>query len=87
MNNNVCPHCRTEVPHGASVCTGCQAEVEYGTPFWAFAAVFVVAAILGVAVGGTAGWIVFAILLAAGLVGCSKVFANRVSFKRIYKTK
>ncbi|ECH2288237.1 hypothetical protein FOE33_24415 [Salmonella enterica] len=26
-----CPHCRSEIPHGANVCRGCQAEISYGT--------------------------------------------------------
>ena len=25
-----CPHCFGEVPYGAKVCRGCQAEIEYG---------------------------------------------------------
>jgi len=32
-----CPHCRSEIPHGANVCKGCRAEIAYGTPpifFW-----------------------------------------------------
>jgi hypothetical protein len=31
-----CPHCHTLVPSGATVCTGCQAEVDYGVPRWLF---------------------------------------------------
>lgn len=27
-----CPHCHTEVPYGATVCRGCQAEVDYVPP-------------------------------------------------------
>lgn len=26
----VCPHCHSEIPRGASVCRGCQAEIKYG---------------------------------------------------------
>lgn len=26
----ICPHCRSEIPHGAKVCRGCQAEITYG---------------------------------------------------------
>ncbi|HCR3332380.1 TPA: hypothetical protein ON523_002109 [Morganella morganii] len=25
-----CPHCKSEIPHGANVCRGCQAEISYG---------------------------------------------------------
>ncbi|WP_025903372.1 zinc ribbon domain-containing protein [Tatumella sp. UCD-D_suzukii] len=28
----ICPHCKSEIPHGANVCRGCQAEIRYGTP-------------------------------------------------------
>lgn len=28
-----CPMCKTSVPHGAIVCTGCQAEIAYGNIF------------------------------------------------------
>ncbi|WP_156521191.1 hypothetical protein [Halothiobacillus diazotrophicus] len=91
MENHVCPHCRTEVPQGANVCTGCQAEIEYGTPNAAFIAVFLAAALLGGWIGtnvnSTVGWIAFAIILVGGLIGCFKLFTNRVSFKRIYKTR
>ncbi len=27
-----CPHCRSEIPLGANVCRGCQAEITYRTP-------------------------------------------------------
>jgi len=91
MNNHVCPHCRTEVPSGATVCTGCQAEVEYGPPKEAFMALLVIAAMLGgwlgSATNSVVGWIVFAAVLVAGSVACFKVCANRVSFKRMYKTR
>jgi len=30
MKYNTCPHCYNQVPNGASVCTGCQAEISYG---------------------------------------------------------
>jgi hypothetical protein len=86
-----CPHCHTQVPHGAKVCTGCQAEVEYGAPKEALMAVFVVAIIAGVYLGNRTsaimGWITFGVLLVGGCIGCFKVFANRVNFKRIYRTR
>lgn len=30
MNTLVCPHCHTQVPESASVCTGCGAEIVHG---------------------------------------------------------
>jgi hypothetical protein len=91
MENHVCPHCRTEVPHGANVCTGCQAEIEYGTPNSAFLAVFIAATFLGAWIGANSnsvvGWITFVVILVGGVFGCYKLFANRVDFKRIYKTR
>lgn len=33
-NMITCPHCRSEIPDGASVCRGCNAEIKYGTPLF-----------------------------------------------------
>lgn len=27
-----CPHCRSKISHGASVCSGCRSEIQYGMP-------------------------------------------------------
>ena len=87
----VCPHCRTNVPHGARVCTGCQAEVEYGTPPAAIVFSFFIAAFLGWWTGSAThpivGWLVFALALGGAIYGCSQLFKDRINFKRIYRTK
>ena len=30
MSHIICTHCMTTVPHGATLCRGCKAEIEYG---------------------------------------------------------
>lgn len=86
-----CPHCYSEVPHGAKVCRGCQAEIEYGAPPVAFLFVFIVSMFAGWFIGAAShsiiGWIVFAGLLVGGIWGCVKLFADRINFKRIYRTR
>lgn len=94
MNNLTCTHCRTGVPRGATVCTGCQAEVEYGPEKGFFGAALLVAGIAGyqahqhlpesLSVGG---WIVGAVVFVALSVLIQKVFGERVVFKRVYKTR
>lgn len=91
MSSVVCPHCHTNVPLRARVCTGCHAEVEYGTPRLVLLILISVAAAVGITIGTSThlvvGLAVF-ILLSVGLVnGCDKFFKDRVSFKRIYRTK
>ena len=29
MSMMTCPHCHSEIPQGASVCSGCQAKIKY----------------------------------------------------------
>jgi hypothetical protein len=41
-----CPHCLNDVPKGALVCRGCQAELTYGPPKMAEALSFLVPAFL-----------------------------------------
>lgn len=94
MNNLVCPHCRGTVPRGASVCRGCQAEIEYGTPSFAFLVAIIVSVVLGFKTSGVVpeglsflGWVVGIGCFIAANVLMGKVFGNRVNFKRIYRTK
>jgi hypothetical protein len=93
MTNLVCPHCKTTVPHGARVCTGCQAEVHYGVPPALLGASLVVAIGLGfyVGIGMDGGGLIGAIAGIAAfatLAACShKALKNSVDFKRIYRTK
>jgi hypothetical protein len=88
MEDLICPHCHTRVSHGAKVCTGCQAEVEYGSPAWAIIFLFLIAVIIGLFTRNSilGGWIIFWAILVGGGFACSKLFTNRISFKRIYKT-
>ncbi|HEY0232785.1 MAG TPA: hypothetical protein VGC55_16170 [Dokdonella sp.] len=91
MHGSVCPHCHTSVPTGATVCTGCQAEVEYGAPSAALVLVILVAGFIAYSAGHAThvaiGWAVFVVIAGGGLYGCSQLFKNRVSFKRIYRTR
>ncbi len=91
MSEITCPHCYSEVPRGAQVCRGCQAEIEYGMPPGAILVVLVAAAFCGWKAGAAThsilGWVAFIGLAAGGLYGCARMFADRVSFKRIYRTR
>lgn len=94
MTNLMCPHCHNNVPHGASVCRGCQAEVEYGAPgkwyVWLFiACVFgggmlsskVPPSLREIAIGS---WLV---TFPAGAWLIFKSCKDRVIFKRSYRTR
>lgn len=91
MSSIVCPHCHTNVPLGAKVCRGCQAEVEYGAPPAALLISLFVAVVVGINVGTSThsfvGWAVFIALSIGSVYGCIKFFKDRVNFKRIYRTK
>ena len=90
-NHMKCPHCHTEVPFGATVCTGCQAEVEYGTP-----GILVLLLLVAGLFGGyfastkfgssTVGWAVGIAIVVGGGFLFSKLFASRTEFTRQYKT-
>lgn len=94
MSDLVCPHCHGDVPRGARVCRGCQAEIEYGAPPFLFLIVLIVSIILGVKTSGSVpeslsffGWIVGVGAFIAGSIALTKLFEDRVSFKRIYRTQ
>lgn len=89
MSDLVCPHCYTEVPRGASVCRGCQAEIEYGTPTAAIVAVAIASLFLAIktvafipASLSFLPWIVGIGSFIAGGTFCSKLFKDRVVFSR-----
>jgi hypothetical protein len=90
MRNVECPHCHSYVPHGAKVCRGCQAGMEYGTPPVVLLFVVLVAGFaawyVGAATHAVLGWIVFVALLASGVYGSTRVFRDRINFKRLYRT-
>ncbi|MBH1802766.1 hypothetical protein I5T93_07350 [Stenotrophomonas maltophilia] len=91
QRNIICPHCHTGSNHGVRVCVGCQAEVHYGASKEAVVFVFVAAIICGALVGSrlqaTAGWITCGAVLVAGMWAVSRLFRDRVEFKRIYRTR
>ncbi len=94
MNDLICSHCRTGVPRGATVCTGCQAEVAYGPENGYFGAALLAGAFAGyeahrmlpesLSVGA---WIVGGLVFVGLSFLIQKVFGDRVVFKRIYKTR
>ncbi len=87
----ICPHCHTGSNHGVTVCVGCQAEVHYGASREAVMFVFVAAIVCGTLVGSqlqaTAGWLTGAAVLVAGMWAISRLFRDRVVFKRVYRTR
>lgn len=94
MSNLSCPHCRGNVPRGATVCRGCQAEIEYGVPPPAYLVVAIVSGIVGFKTSSIVpeslsflGWVVGIGAFIGGSLLMSKFFGDRVNFKRIYKTK
>jgi len=90
MNMYTCPHCYDEVPHGASVCRGCQAEISYGGPRYLSIVIFIVAALSGAKVleftSPTVAFTAMVIIFAVGAALTHKLFKNRVRFKRRYNT-
>jgi hypothetical protein len=90
MKELKCPHCHEIVPMGATVCKGCQAEIEYGTPLFIMLIIFLISVLLGVAASDLGnsylGWGVGIVVLILLFVRSEKIFSDRVKFKRIYKT-
>lgn len=91
MSVLTCPHCLNDkIPHGAKVCRGCQAEIEYGASGKAYISVIAVSVVLGVWLGTSfqafLGWLAFGVSIAGGIYLCAKAFADRVVFKRRYRT-
>ncbi|EOW2137097.1 TPA: hypothetical protein ACOEPG_002525 [Stenotrophomonas maltophilia] len=87
----ICPHCHTVSNHGVRVCVGCQAEAHYGASKEAVMLVVVAAIICGALVGSrlqaTAGWVTCGAVLVAGMWAISRLFCDRVVFKRVYRTR
>ena len=77
-----CPHCLSQVPRGATVCTGCQAEVEYGPARMWYLGLLA----LAVAGGSEMSFLVGAVVAIGGFITLNWVFSERVAFKRIYRT-
>ena len=93
MKEHKCPHCYEIVPAGAKVCKGCQAEIEYGTPYFVALIIFFISVVLGISAsslieGGSSflGWGTGIVVFLSLFIGSEKVFSKRVKFKRVYKT-
>ena len=93
-NTLICPHCRADVPRGATVCRGCQAEIEYGVPKGAYGIALLAAALAGVVIAkilpdvlGIAAWVVAGGAFYAGCRFFQNRYADRTNFKRIYRTR
>jgi hypothetical protein len=87
----ICPHCRVNAPIGATVCRGCQAEIEYGPPRLAYISLLLVSIHSGFKVHQILlfnlpylGWIIGIVIFIAGSVFLEKLFATRIVFKRGY---
>jgi hypothetical protein len=94
MSNLVCPHCRSQVPRGATVCTGCQAEVKYGPANGLFGAALLAGAFVGYKVGHAlpdsmsfGGWIAGLAVFGGLAALIRKFYSDRVVFNRVYRTR
>ncbi len=94
INDLTCPHCLGSVPRGASVCRGCQAEIEYGTSFFEIVALIFISIFVGVLTDSMlpntlsfVGWIVVFGSLYAGGKHLREKNKDRAEFKRIYRMK
>lgn len=94
MSHIECPHCRSEVPNGAKVCRGCQAEIEYGAPPFLYLILLAGAGWCGYKsydffYSGLSflSWVLAGGVFLLGSVALAKLFENRVHFSREYKTK
>ncbi|MFL9882026.1 hypothetical protein PQR66_03260 [Paraburkholderia agricolaris] len=94
MSNLICPHCRTQVPRGATVCTGCQAEVKYGAANGFFGGALLVAAVVGIEVDkilpgalSVVGWVTGLVVFGGLSVVIQKFYGDRVVFNRVYRTR
>lgn len=94
MNELTCPHCRSNIPYGAKVCKGCQAEIDYGTPPFAYLVLIAASIYAGMKTSSILSgnlsfisWGVGMAVFVGGIILLTKIFKNRVNFSREYKTK
>ena len=94
MKDLMCPHCHGTVPHGAKVCRGCQAEIEYGTPPLLYLVLLIASIYLGYKSShiwpvslSFLSWVVGIGVFIVGAILFEKIFKDRVVFDREYKTK
>jgi hypothetical protein len=87
-----CNHCYTEVPYGAKVCTGCQAEVHYGTNKMSLLMIIFICLIMGFLVriiSESSEAVALAIIIVFMLLTIynkNKEQKDIIDFRRIYKT-
>lgn len=95
-----CPHCLSDIPHGASVCCGCKAEVEYGTPNSVFVYLFLISATIGYFIAYYLHKIIpndvvsYTVWIITTIFFCYffgkkalKYYADKIRFKRAYMYK
>lgn len=95
-----CPHCLNDVIHGASVCCGCKAEIEYGTPLSVYVCLFLISTAIGYASSyylykiipvdavSYIAWIIVTIFLCYFFgKKISKHYKDKIRFTRAYKYK
>lgn len=92
MQQEQCPFCKTIIPPGATVCSGCQAERHVG-PGEDDLKMF---GMVGGGAGGALAWAlsfgliygVVALAIGAGIGGiiCSSVNGEKVTWKRMQRT-
>lgn len=94
-----CPHCMNEVPWGAHVCRGCQAEVRYGTPRGVAVFFFILSVVFGwwaakavyvfITTNSTVLWIVFGAVFLGCALGarkaCKRFYDGKTVFRRFYR--
>lgn len=81
-----CKFCHTSISSGATVCTGCQAEVEYGAD--AKQAIYAGLA-MGLLTSAPMDWSGMAFIVGF-IIGCALLIylqRNRINIKRAYKWK
>lgn len=93
MQQEQCPFCKTIIPQGATVCSGCQAERHVG-PSEEDIKMF---GMVGGGAGGALAWFlsfgliygVVALAIGAGIgaITCSSVNGEKVIWKRMQRTR
>lgn len=94
MSDLTCPHCHETVPRGATVCRGCQAEVEYGPSSMATFVIFTGSVVVGAWIAdmfprsfGILKYVIFFGAIAGGVWLRRVLFGDRIMFKRNYRTR
>lgn len=86
-----CPHCgKDDIKYGVAVCSGCQAEITYGKPWFKMFLFCIAIAIIGIFLLGWNIWVGIVVILLGGF-GARAYWGDRLDrtpyFNRIYNTK